>query len=186
MSDATPGHYGSVDNVQDTGKGTLYADGQLVGDTALGGLGTFDVPAAKASYRLALDARRTADWAAYSTSTHTEWSFASAHTDQRTALPLLSIDYDVDGLDLLGRVDRKHKSELGLSVRNQSGGVTAGDLKAWVSYDDGTSWKEVKVKRGELELKHPKGATFVSLRVRGADRNGNAVDQTVLRAFGLK
>ncbi|MFI5678914.1 S8 family serine peptidase [Streptomyces cellulosae] len=186
LSDATPGHYGSVDNVQDTAKGTLYANGQLVGDTALGGLGTFDVPAAKTSYRLVLDARRTADWAAYSTGTHTEWSFASAHTDQRTALPLLSVDYDVDGLDLLGRAEAGHRSKLALSVRNQSGAVTAGDLKAWVSYDDGTSWKEVKVKRGELELKHPKGATSVSLRVRAADRNGNAVDQTVLRAFGLK
>ncbi|CAM5555855.1 S8 family peptidase [Streptomyces canus] len=186
LSDSTPGHYGSVDNLQDTAKGTLYADGQLVGDTALGGIGTFDVPVAKASYRLVLDARRTADWAAYSTGTHTEWTFASAHTDQRTALPLLSVDYDVHGLDLLGRAEARHTSKLGLSVRNQSGGVTAGDLKAWVSYDDGTSWKEVKVKHGELELKHPKGATFVSLRVRAADRNGNAVDQTVLRAFGLK
>ncbi|MEU0068143.1 S8 family serine peptidase [Streptomyces sp. NPDC006332] len=186
LSDSTPGHYASVDNAQDTAKGKLYKDGQLVGDTTLGGLGTFDVPAAKAAYRLVLDARRTAGWAAYSTGTHTEWSFASAHTDQRTALPLLSVDYDVDGLDLLNRVDRKHKSELGLSVRNQSGGVTTGDLKAWVSYDDGTTWKAVKVKHGELKLKHPKGAKFVSLRVRAADRNGNAVDQTVLRAFGLK
>jgi subtilisin family serine protease len=186
LSDSTPGHYGSVDNVQDTAQGKLYADGQLVGDSALGGLGTFNVPAAKASYRFVLDARRTADRAMYSTGTHTEWSFASAHTDQLTALPLLSVDYDVDGLDLLNRVDRKDKSELGLSVRNQSGSVAAGDLKAWVSYDDGTSWKEMKVKHGELELKHPKGAEFVSLRVRAADRNGNAVDQTVLRAFGLK
>ncbi|MFF7987713.1 S8 family serine peptidase [Streptomyces sp. NPDC007901] len=186
LSDSTPGHYGSVDNVQDTAKGTLYKDGQLVGDTTRGGVGTFDVPAAKTSYRLVLDARRTAQWAAYSTGTRTEWSFASSHTDQRTALPLLSVDYHVDGLDLLNRADRKHTSELGLSVRSQSGSVTAGDLKAWVSYDDGTSWKEAKVKHGELELKHPKGATFVSLRVRAADRNGNAVDQTVLRAFGLK
>ncbi|MFE9648422.1 S8 family serine peptidase [Streptomyces sp. NPDC006365] len=186
LSEATPGHYGSVDNVQDTAKGTLYADGQQVGDTALGGLGTFDVPAAKASYRLVLDARRTADWAAYSTSTRTEWSFASAHTDQQTALPLLSVDYDVDGLDLLNRAKARHTSKLGLSVRNQSGGVTAGDLKAWVSYDDGTSWKAVKVKHGKAELKHPKGTEFVSLRVRAADRNGNAVDQTVVRAFGLK
>ncbi|MFF3201033.1 S8 family serine peptidase [Streptomyces sp. NPDC002962] len=186
LSDSTPGHFGSVDNVQDTAKGKLYTEGQLVGETKLGGLGTFDVPAAKASYRLVLDARRTADWAAYSTGTHTEWSFASAHTDQRTALPLLSVDYGVDGLDLLNRVDRKHKSELALSVRNQAGSVTAGDLKAWVSYDDGTSWKAVKVKHGELELKHPKDAAFVSLRVRAADKDGNGVDQTVLRAFGLK
>ncbi|MDQ1064922.1 S8 family serine peptidase [Streptomyces canus] len=185
-SDSALEHYGSVDNVQDLAKGTLYKDGQLVGDTALGGLCTFDVPVAQASYRLVLDARRTAGWAAYSTATHTEWSFASAHTDQRTALPLLSVDYGVDGLDLLNRVDRKHKAELGLAVRSQSGNATAAELKAWVSYDDGTSWKEVKVKRGELELTHPKSATFVSLRVRAADRNGNAVDQTVLRAFGLK
>ncbi|MFE2941423.1 S8 family serine peptidase [Streptomyces sp. NPDC059255] len=186
LSDATPGHYGSVENVQDTAKGKLYADGQLVGDTTLGGSGSFDVPAAKVPYRLVLDARRTADWAEYSTSTHTEWSFASAHTDQLTALPLLSVDYDLDGLDLLNRAEAGHKSELGLSVRNQAAGVTAGDLKAWVSYDDGTSWKEVKVKHGKAELKHPKGAEFVSLRVQAADRDGNRIDQTVLRAFGLK
>ncbi|CAM5504943.1 hypothetical protein SALBM311S_05408 [Streptomyces alboniger] len=42
------------------------------------------------------------------------------------------------------------------------------------------------MKHGEARLKHPKGAAFVSLRVRAADRGGNAVDQTVLRAFGLK
>ncbi|MDH6625848.1 subtilisin family serine protease [Streptomyces sp. LBL] len=186
LSDSAPEHYASVDNIQDTAKGTLYKDGQLVGDTTLGGLGTFDVPAAKASYRLVLDARRTAGWAAYSTGTHTEWSFASAHTDQRAALPLLSVGYDVDKLDLLNRAERKHTSKLGLSVRDQSGDVAVGDLKAWVSYDDGASWKEAKVKKGELKLKHPKGAEFVSLRVRAADANGDAVDQTVLRAFGLK
>ncbi|MER6154606.1 S8 family serine peptidase [Streptomyces sp. NPDC001868] len=187
LSDATPGHYGLVDNVLDTAKGKLYADGQLVGDTALGGYGAFTVPAAKSSYRLVVDTQRTADWAAYSTSTHTEWSFASAHTDQQTALGVLSVDYDVAGLNLLNSAEAGHTSKLGLSLRNQSGGVTTGSLKAWVSYDDGTSWKEVKVKNGKAELKHPKkSAGFVSLRVRAADRDGNTVDQTVVRAFGLK
>ncbi|GHD79322.1 peptidase [Streptomyces mirabilis] len=187
LSDATPGHYGSVDNVLDTAKGKLYADGQLIGDTALGGYGTFTAPAAKSSYRLVVDTQRTADWAAYSTATHTEWSFASAHTDQQTALGLLSVDYDVAGLNLLNSAEAGHTSKLGLSVRNQSGGVTASSLKAWVSYDDGTSWKEVKVKHGKAELKHPKkDARFVSLRVRAGDRDGNIVDQTVVRAFGLK
>ncbi|MGW0949886.1 S8 family peptidase [Streptomyces sp. NPDC002623] len=187
LSDSEPGHYGSVDNVLDTAKGKLYADGQLVGDTALGGYGTFTVPAAKSSYRLVVDAQRTADWASYSTGTHTEWSFASAHTDQQTALGVLSVDYDVAGIDLLNSAEAGHTSKLGLSLRNQSGGVTAGSLKAWVSYDDGTSWKEVKVKNGKAELKHPKkGAGFVSLRVRASDRDGNTVDQTVVRAFGLK
>ncbi|MEU9290751.1 S8 family serine peptidase [Streptomyces sp. NPDC048275] len=186
LSDATPGHYASVDGVQDTAKGTLYADGELVGNSALGGYGSFDVPATKASYRFVLDAQRKADWATYSTSTHTEWSFASAHTNQQTALPLLSVDYDLDGLDLLNRAEAKRKSTLELSVRDQKSSITARELKTWVSYDDGASWKEVKVRGGEAELKHPKGAEFVSLRVRAADRDGNAVDQTVVRAFGLK
>jgi hypothetical protein len=187
LSDAAPGHYGYADNVLDTAKGKLYADGQLIGDTALGGYGTFTAPAAKSSYRLVVDTQRTADWAAYSTATHTEWSFASAHTDQQTALGLLSVDYDVAGLNLLNSAEAGHTSKLGLSVRNQSGGVTASSLKAWVSYDDGTSWKEVKVKHGKAELKHPKkDARFVSLRVRAGDRDGNIVDQTVVRAFGLK
>ncbi|MFJ9634691.1 hypothetical protein ACIRU8_44075 [Streptomyces sp. NPDC101175] len=187
LSDSTPGHYAAVDNVQDTAKGALYADGQLVGNTTRGGYGSFDVPAAKSSYRLVVNAQRRSDWGVYSTGTHTEWSFASAHADQQTALPLLSVDYDVAGLDLLNSSRAGHTSKVGLSVRNQSGAVTAGSLKAWVSYDDGTSWQEVKVKHGKIELKHPKkGAGFVSLRVRAADRDGNTVDQTIVRAFGMK
>lgn len=186
LSDAEQGHYASVDNVQDTAKGKLYADGKLVGDTTLGGFGTFNVSAAKSSYRLVVDARRTAGWAGYSTSSHTEWSFTSAHTDQATPLPLLSVDYDVAGLDLLNRAEAKRTSDIGLSLRDQQGPVRTGDLKVWVSYDDGTSWKEVKVRHAEARIKHPKGAGYVSLRVRATDRNGNSVDQTVLRAFGLK
>ncbi|CAM5288055.1 Peptidase S8 OS=Streptomyces alboniger OX=132473 GN=CP975_10920 PE=3 SV=1 [Streptomyces alboniger] len=186
LSDSTPGHYGYVRDADDTAQGKLYADGQLVGDSTVGGYGVFDVPAAKASYRFVLDAQRKADWAPYSTSTHTEWSFASAHTDQQTALPVLSVGYDLDGLDLLNRADSRWKSELGLSVRDQEGSVEARSLRAWVSYDDGTSWKEAKVRHGKAEIKHPKGATFVSLRVQASDSAGNQIDQTVLRAYGLK
>ena len=186
LSDEAVGHYASVDGVQDTAKGTLYADGQLVGDTTLGGYGAFGVPAAKGAYRFVLDTRHTTDWATYSTSTHTEWTFASAHTDKETALPVLSLGYDLDGLDLLNRAGAGRTSELSLTVRNQEGRVTPSVLKAWVSYDDGSSWKEVKVKHGKAEIRHPKGARFVSLRVLASDAAGNQVDQTVLRAYGLK
>ncbi|MCX4457557.1 S8 family serine peptidase [Streptomyces sp. NBC_01728] len=186
LSDETVGHYASVDGVQDTAKGTLYADGQLVGDTTLGGYGAFGVPAAKGAYRFVLDTRHTTDWATYSTSTHTEWTFSSAHTDKETALPVLSLGYDLDGLDLLNRAGAGRTSELSLTVRNQEGRVTPSALKAWVSYDDGSSWKEVRVKHGKAEIRHPKGARFVSLRVLTSDAVGNQVDQTVLRAYGLK
>ncbi|MFF7594202.1 S8 family serine peptidase [Streptomyces mirabilis] len=186
FSDSTPGHYAYADGVNDTGKGKLYADGQLVGDSLSGGYGVFTVPAAKTSYRFVLDAQRRAEWARYSTSTHTEWSFSSTHTDAQTALPLLSVDYDVQGLDLLNRADSHGKVKLGLAVRNQAGSVGADALKAWVSYDDGTSWKEVKVRHGRAEIRHAKGAEFVSLRVQASDAAGNRIDQTVLRAYGLK
>ncbi|MFL5994831.1 MAG: S8 family serine peptidase [Streptomyces sp.] len=186
LNDATPGHYGAVDGTQDTAQGKLYREDQLVGDSLLGGYGTFDVPADKASYRFVLDVQRRADWAAYSTSTHTEWSFASAHTDAETPLPLLSVGIDPKHLDLLNRADGKKELEIGLPVRNQLGSVTASSLKAWVSYDDGTSWKEVKVKNGKAKFKPAKGAESVSLRVQAADKDGNRIDQTVLRAFGLK
>jgi hypothetical protein len=76
--------------------------------------------------------------------------------------------------------------EIGLPVSNQLGSVKANALKAWASYDDGASWKEVKVKNGTARFKPAKDAESVSLRVRATDRDGNGIDQTVLRAFGLK
>ncbi|XUL91782.1 S8 family serine peptidase [Streptomyces galilaeus] len=186
LSDSTPGHYGAIDGIDNTAKGTLYADGQLVGDSTLGGYGAFAVAADKAAYRFDLDVQRKAAWAKYSTSTHTEWTFASAHTDTATALPLLTVGIAPKGLDLLNRADTKQELTVGLPVANQSGSVRASSLKAWVSYDDGASWKEVSVKKGEARFRPAKGAASVSLRVRATDRDGNAIDQTVLRAFGLK
>ncbi|WP_327748286.1 S8 family serine peptidase [Streptomyces europaeiscabiei] len=186
LSDSTPGHYGYVDGTDTTAKGRLYADGKLVGDSTLGGYGTFDVAAEKASYRFELDVRRRAAWATYSTSTHTEWTFASAHTDTGTALPLLTVGIAPKGLDLLNRAKSGRELKVDLPLANQLGGVKASSLEAWVSYDDGTSWQEVKVKSGKARFEPPKGAESVSLRVRAADRDGNGIDQTVLRAFGLK
>ncbi|MGW1778223.1 S8 family serine peptidase [Streptomyces sp. NPDC002143] len=186
LTDSTPGHYGYIDGTDNTAKGKLYADGQLVGDSLLGGYGVFNVAADKTSYRFDLDVQRRAAWAKYSTSTHTEWTFASAHTDTSTALPLLTVGIAPKGLDLLNRADGKRELEVALPVADQLGSVRASTLKAWVSYDDGISWKEVKVKNGSARFKAAKGAETVSLRVRAADRDGNGIDQTVLRAFGLK
>ncbi|MEE1758653.1 S8 family serine peptidase [Streptomyces sp. SP18BB07] len=186
LTDSTPGHYGYIDGVDSTGKGRLYADGKLVGDSTLGGYGTFDVAADKASYRFELDVQRRAAWAKYSTSTHTEWTFASAHTAAETALPLLTVGIAPRGLDLLNRAGRGQEVRVDLPLANQLGSVKASALEAWVSYDDGTSWKKVKVKSGQARFVPAKGVESVSLRVRATDRDGNGIDQTVLRAFGLK
>ena len=60
-----------------------------------------------------------------------------------------------------------------------------------VSFDDGASWKAVPVlrvpgdDRGLAILHHPRAAGFVSLRLRAADRDGNQVTHTTIRAYGL-
>lgn len=196
FADSGTGHYGSAGAAAagvDTVKTSLYADGKLVGEAPYGS-GKFTVPGQKSAYRLTVDARRKADWAAYSTRTTTQWDFGSAHTGQATALPLLSLDYDL-GLDLLGRTSAGHRFGFGLTPRVQQGSeaTKAKVTKAWVSYDDGTTWKAVKLTHSgtgyRATVDHPRlGATsgFVSLRVQAADAGGNRIDQTVIRAYGLK
>ncbi|ROP42657.1 hypothetical protein [Saccharothrix texasensis] len=59
-----------------------------------------------------------------------------------------------------------------------------------VSFDDGTTWRPAPlVKVGQRWLAavvHPAGAKFVSLKARARDAAGNAVDQTIIRAYGLR
>ncbi|MFD7502358.1 S8 family serine peptidase [Streptomyces sp. NPDC059850] len=196
FSDSGAGHYGSAGAAKDgvdAVKTSLYADGELVGEAQYGS-GTFAVPAAKADYRLTIDARRTAEWSAYSTRTLTEWDFTSAHTTGPTALPLLSLDYDL-GVDLLGRAKAGKRFTFDLTPRHQEGATAAKtrSLKAWVTYDDGATWKAVKLQRDgaayEATVNHPRlGATngFTGLRVQATDADGNRIDQTVIRAYGLK
>ncbi|MFI0815458.1 S8 family serine peptidase [Streptomyces sp. NPDC021098] len=196
FSDSGTGHYGSAGAAKDgvdAVKTSLYANGTLIGEAPYGS-GTFAVPAAKADYRLTVDARRTADWSAYSTRTTTQWDFASAHTAEATALPLLSLDYDL-GVDLLGRAKAGHGFTFGLTPRHQEGtsATKLRTVKAWVTYDDGATWKAVKLTRAgaayRAAVDHPRlGATngFTGLRVQATDADGNRIDQTVIRAYGLK
>jgi subtilisin family serine protease len=77
----------------------------------------------------------------------------------------------------------------GTHVAPRLDGVTV-----WASYDDGGSWREVTVSddgggRYAVQLQHPpldRTTGYVSLRVRATDRDGGAIEQTVMRAFGLK
>jgi len=59
-----------------------------------------------------------------------------------------------------------------------------------VSYDDGATWHRVDPASGgdgtRFRLDAPAKAQFVTLRASARDGAGNAVPQTVVRAFGLK
>jgi hypothetical protein len=57
------------------------------------------------------------------------------------------------------------------------------------SYDDGATWAAARVEPNgtgwNAFLDHPERAEYVSLRSSTHDANGNAVEQTLYRAYGL-
>lgn len=77
------------------------------------------------------------------------------------------------------RIDRPVGAE---APKLASAGVDA-------SFDDGATWSPIPIiLRGDRALAlviHPPGANFVSLRGTAADVDGNAVEQTIIRAYGL-
>ncbi|MFY1691872.1 S8 family serine peptidase [Plantactinospora sp. WMMB782] len=170
-------------------KATLWRDGKLL----------YELPDARqdvtttgpeADYRLALTTERDGEEWSWGTRTETVWQFRSGQGsgDEARPLPLLQLDYAVP-VDLTGRATgRRHT--VGLTVRHQDGHPAARgtSLTAEVSFDEGASWRRVPVTGhgNSYRAGVPAGHGTVSLRVRATDRSGNAVTQTVIRAYGLR
>jgi hypothetical protein len=153
----------------------------------------WDASPERTSYRLVQDATRDAARWHTSTSTHTEWQFSSGKTESRTELPLLSLDYDVDtdlgGDALAGRHTTVGLSAVSVAAAPGKGTIQGADLE--VSFNGGKSWKKVRLERADdgwsADITNPrKGAEFVSLRASAWDDAGNRIDQTVIRAYGLR
>ncbi|MEU4093250.1 S8 family serine peptidase [Streptomyces sp. NPDC026673] len=178
----------------DTVAAVLYRDGKKVSEAA-DAWGNFSVPAGAADYRLDLTTERESAYWQTGTRTSTSWTFSSDTTAEETLLPLLQVDYGVP-VDLANTVDGGKRHDLDLTVRNQDGlaaptGVT---MKVEASFDDGKSWKGlVRVKdRGHNRFTatierpdHQRKGASVTLRVTATDKAGNAVRQTVERAYRL-
>ncbi|MFJ9787376.1 S8 family serine peptidase [Amycolatopsis sp. NPDC101161] len=194
--DSQAGHYGFNEGDDQAGPAVtsakLFRDGKLVSEQPYA-YGTFPAGADPATYRLEESVRRDSPEWLFGTSTQTSWTFRSARAAAPALLPLLQLDYAVDA-DAGNRLPAGRRARIGLTARFQDG-MAAPDvrsMKAWASYDDGKTWRTVDVKRAgkayEATIDHPAlGATnsYVALRVQATDNAGNAVDQTVLRAYGL-
>jgi hypothetical protein len=196
FTDATTGHYGFNEGDDQAGpamtSAKLFRDGKLVSEQPTA-TGDFPAGAAPATYRLDLSVRRDSPEWEFATRTDTSWTFRSARSAAPALLPLLQIDYDVKADDT-NRLPAGRKATIGLSTRYPDGLAAPAmrSLKAWASYDDGASWRQVDVRRSgqryEAVVDHPSlGGTngYVALRVQAADNAGNAVEQTVIRAYGL-
>ncbi|MFJ6434116.1 S8 family serine peptidase [Streptomyces sp. NPDC091416] len=198
-TDSGAGHSGAMpDKEYDTGTVAVYQGEKLLDESTgragyVGNLAPEELP-----YRLVLDASRDADTWKTSVRTHSEWSFVSGAPDPegpyQVDIPMLQLDYDV-ATDLAGDVRAGKWTEIGLSSTTQEwleGAVKASKAALSVSYDDGKSWSAVQLKKDAAgswtaRFKTPKkGATAVSLKAHAEAGGGLAVDQEIIRAFGLK
>ncbi|WP_431955030.1 S8 family serine peptidase [Actinacidiphila sp. bgisy167] len=172
----------------------LYRDGKKVAE-ADDAWRDFSVPAGAADYRLDLTTVRDTEHWQTGTRTSTSWTFRSGTAAEETLLPLLQVDYGVSA-DLGNFVGGGKKHDLDLTVRNQDGlaAPTGVRLTVEASFDDGKSWKgQVRVKdrghnRFTATVERPgdrRDGGYVTLRVTATDKAGNAVRQTVERAYRL-
>ncbi|WP_406456472.1 S8 family serine peptidase [Streptomyces sp. NBC_00876] len=198
-TDSGAGHSGSMpDKEYDSGIIAFFQGDTLLEKSAGRAGYAWDLSPEKTPYRLVLDASRDADTWKTSVRTHTEWNFVSGALDPEgpteADIPMLQLDYDV-ATDLAGDVKAGKWTEIGLSSTTQEwleGAVKAAKASLSVSYDDGETWSAVQLKKDAAgswtaRFKTPaKGATAVSLKAHAEAGDGLAVDQEIIRAFGLK
>jgi subtilisin family serine protease len=180
----------------DSGTTVLYRDGVKVGETALPGVGQFEVPAAQSDYRLEVQARRSGV-SEFSTQVSCVWTFTSAHPpDVRgkggVGLPLLAVRLAPPNLNLRNVV---HAEQLRIPITVQQPATapetTLTALTVDASFDDGRTWSPTPVTlvgptTATATVTHPSGARYVSLRANATDSDGNTVTQTVIRAYGSR
>jgi subtilisin family serine protease len=169
----------------DTGFTTLAKDGKQIGREEISGYGYFPVPAGPGTYRLHTESVTDLT---VSGKVVADWTFKSATTAEETALPLLAVRF-APALDAQARAPRVLPTLVPVTVEHNTDGKVK-SLNVQVSHDDGKAWKSVPVLtlggRSFVLISHPAGAKAVSLRASATDTAGNAVEQTIVRAFLLK
>jgi subtilisin family serine protease len=178
------------------GSTVVWRDGREIGRRGdVAGLGTFDLPPGRGTFRVVADASRPASMVqepALSTRTRAEWTFhAPRGTEDRVALPLLDVRFALP-------LDDHNRAAVGaltggLRVATQPGAKSSPvrSVTVDVSYDDGATWRHATVTRAGTgwQVRVPGGGAaggYASLRASATDSAGNAVTETVIRAYALR
>ncbi|MFF9024430.1 S8 family serine peptidase [Streptomyces eurythermus] len=173
----------------------VYLDGTLVDESTSSAVYVSDAPADEHTYKVVTDTALDAGRWPVATRGHTEWTFRSAATpaDRWTYLPLVNLAFDL-GTDLAGRVPAGRRVPVGIAAGYVAGATGTGRLgggRLEVSYDDGTTWRNVPLTagggaswRGTLTV--PRGTAHLSLRAFARDDQGGSVTQEIIRAAAVK
>ncbi|MFE1841602.1 S8 family peptidase [Streptomyces sviceus] len=180
----------------DTVRMTLYRNGTQVYRNPVSDFGAVSVLSGDADYKLVVETRRNAAGWEYSTDVSTTASFrADPQPDSARDISIPQIGYGV-GVDLTNRIQADKPQQLTVTARPlQTDDAKITKVQTWASYDDGQTWSELVLAPGgadgkwKAKLKVPGGKhtpKYVSLRTVATDANGNSIDQTVKRAFGVR
>jgi subtilisin family serine protease len=189
FADSDPGNRTQFDTTN-LGTTTLHRNGRVVGRSDVPGTGTFT--ASSGTHRLVVEATRPAAGTAdpvLSTRTAAEWTFQVGRGDEtRRALPLLDVRFALPldernraaaGAALTGAVSAVHQPGA------ESSRTTVRTVE--VSFDEGRTWQRAAVSGDRVTV--PAGGAaggFVSLRATATDSAGNAVTETITRAYALR
>ncbi|MCB5908215.1 S8 family peptidase [Streptomyces pinistramenti] len=195
-NDGSGDHWSPGASFGDIGNLELRRDGQPVGTSPFPN-GVFEVPPAEATYTLRRDTQKipTSDpnWLR-SQETSTTWTFRS-HLEENVesrGLPLLFPDYGVpvDGNDTLPAADGQR---ITLTADGHAGYTPGALTKAALSYsyDGGKTWTAAPTAqhdgRWTATVDHAGAAgKQVTLKAELTDSHGNAVSQTVVRAYDVR
>ncbi|MFE7440906.1 S8 family serine peptidase [Streptomyces chartreusis] len=167
---------------------SLHADGKkifAVNDPLNGD--SYEVPAGKHTYKLAVDVSRDPAQSTVSTRVSAVWTFASEHVsgDTPERLPLTVVRFKPA---LSSASTAKAGTTLTVPFSLQGAATKADTLRKLtftVSYDDGETWQKTTPQKGkqQLKLRSPATPSPVSLRVSLTDAEGNTLTQTIHAAY---
>ena len=179
----------------DTGTMALYRDGVKFYDFPTyfydaGG----PVTPTESTYRLAYAVTRGAGGGFdIGTAISGSWTFRSGQvgTDKPTFLPLAAFHF-APALDSANRAKSERIMFVPVSLGWQPGAEQSAvrAIKVEVSYDDGATWRPVKLtatgRAAWTAGLFPPAAEFVSLRASASFADGGTADYTVIHAYGLR
>jgi len=141
-------------------------------------------------------------WTQFSTESWTTIRFRSKYVEGTENLPIINLNYKVPALRMNNERVVSPKDPLVIQIIPQSlKGLDISQVRFWYSYDDGLTWKEAKVIRGDdlvpvgnqfvtlcrnfiVKLNAPtNGISYISIKTLAIDTEGNSVEQIIMRAF---
>ncbi|WHY78557.1 S8 family serine peptidase [Neobacillus sp. WH10] len=191
FGDSEPTHWGDFYLPVDDSNVKLFQNGNLVkADKWFSTSRPLDVSPEPATYTVYMDTKQS-KWSPLSTTSDITFTFKSARpANGKEDLALLWPRYDF-------KLDGENKAKGGitdhfdLSFVLQSGATPdIRGVEAEVSTDDGNTWSTAKVQKIEgghytVTVKNP-ASGYVSLRIKGWDANGSKVEQTLIKAYGVR